>query len=210
MIILVGNEKGGVGKSTIAINLAVAFTLQNKDVLLVDTDIQSTASNFVAKRNEQASLPKINCVQKRGDVLQTLKDLKNRYEIVIVDAGGQDSIELRSAITAADIVIVPLKPSQIDLWAVDRMNKLIEHAKCFNTTLKTFCVLSMTLTNPRVTEINDAKEMLQDYKEFTLLNTCINDRKIYRDSIIEGKGVMEIVKQNKAANEIESLLKEVK
>ena len=128
MIILIGNEKGGVGKSTISVNIAIKYVLDKKDVILVDTDVQGTTANFVAVRNSN-NLPKINCVQKRGDVFDTLKDLATRYDVVLVDAGGHDSVELRSALVAANVVIVPIKASQIDLWAADRMNKLIGNVK---------------------------------------------------------------------------------
>jgi chromosome partitioning protein len=208
MIILVGNEKGGVGKSTLAVNIAVSYALKNKDVIIVDTDIQGTAANFIARRNLDKSLVKINCVQKTGDVFETLQDLKNRYDIVIVDAGGHDSAELRSALVAANIILVPMKASQIDLWAADRVNKLISTAINFNRLLKVRAVISMAPTNPKVLECSEALEALAEHENLKISKSIIMERKIYRDSIIEGKGVVEMA-DIKANDEIETLVNEI-
>lgn len=206
-IILIGNEKGGVGKSTIAVNIAVWRKRIGQDVIIVDTDKQQTTSNFITGRS-LTDLPKIPCVQKNGDVYDTLIELSKRYEEVIVDAGGQDSIELRSALSAANILLMPLKASQIDLWAADRMNSLIKMAKTHNRNLETFAVISMAPTNPHISETNDAKELIADYENLNLLNIFIRERKIYRDAFVEGKGVVEMNNQ-KASDEIINLGKEI-
>jgi chromosome partitioning protein len=208
MIILIGNEKGGVGKSTIAVNLAVQLAIAGKDVMIVDSDKQGTSSNFIARRNQQKNLAKIHSVQKTGDLYDTLKDLENRYERIIVDAGGQDSDELRSSMVAASIMIVPLKASQIDLWAADRMNSLIKQVSLINRAIQIKTVISMAPTNPQISEYDDAVEFLKDYPYLPLVRSIIRERKIYRDSIIEGKGVVELA-ANKAKEEIENFAKEV-
>lgn len=208
MIILIGNEKGGVGKSTVAINIAVSYALKNKDVIIVDTDVQGTTANFIARRNLNKDLIKINCVQKTGDVFETLQDLRNRYDIVIVDAGGHDSAELRSALVAANIILVPMKASQIDLWAAERVNKLIATAINFNRSLKVRAIISMAPTNPKVLEYNEALEVLGEHKNLNISKSIIMERKVYRDSIIEGKGVVEMG-DVKAKEEIESLVNEI-
>lgn len=208
MILLIGNEKGGVGKSTIAINLAVERCLQGKDVIIVDADKQGTTSNFIARRNQQTELAKIHSVQKLGDLFDTLKDLETRYQEVIVDAGGQDSDELRSSMIAASKMLIPLKASQIDLWAAERMNNLVKQVKSINRELQVKTVISMAPTNPQIAEYQDAVELLQDYPYLPLTKAIIRERKIYRDSIIEGKGVSELA-ANKAKEEIELLVKEL-
>jgi chromosome partitioning protein len=201
MIILIGNEKGGVGKSTIAINLAVQRSRSGKDVIIVDADKQGTSSNFIARRNEQSNTPKIHLVQKTGDLFDTLKDLETRYQEVIVDAGGQDSDELRSSMIAASLMIVPVKASQIDLWAASRMDNLIKQVKTINRQVKVVAMISMAPTNPQISEYKDAVEFLKDYPNLPLIKSIIRERKIYRDSIIEGKGVVELP-NNKACEEI--------
>lgn len=207
MITTIGNEKGGVGKSTLAVNLAVSLATKGEDVCLVDTDIQGTASSFVAHRAKD--LPTINCVQKRGDVFDCLKDLSARYKEVIVDAGGQDSSELRSALVASNVVVVPFKASQIDLWAIERMEKLIARCKEFNRELKVKTVIAMAPSNPRIKESDDARELLSDFVNLdNKTNLFLSERKIFRDSFVEGKGVMEMSNE-KAKEELLTIYKEI-
>ncbi len=114
MILLLGGEKGGTGKSTISVNLAVWLAKEGGDVILVDTDRQRTSSHFVERRNSEGGLATVHCAEKYGNVYDTVKDLSKRYEYVLVDAGGRDSEELRTAMVVADKLYVPLKaPSRI-------------------------------------------------------------------------------------------------
>ena len=99
MIVVVGNTKGGVGKSTIACNIATQLSIHKKDVCLVDVDRQKTSATFVNSRDK--NLPKITCVQLKGDIFEPLKNLASKYDEIIVDAGGYDSVELRTAILAS-------------------------------------------------------------------------------------------------------------
>jgi chromosome partitioning protein len=96
--ILVGGEKGGTGKSTVAINLAVEFAKTGQHVLLVDCDKQQTAADFAERRNVGEREPALIATSVRGSQVKTaVADFSRRYDVVIVDSGGQDSIELRSA-----------------------------------------------------------------------------------------------------------------
>jgi len=126
MILLTGGEKGGTGKSTIAVNLAVWLAHQGADVLLIDTDRQRTASHFVDRRSALDGVPVVHCAEKHGHVFDTVRDLATRYEHVIVDAGGRDSEELRTALVAAQVVYCPLKASQPDLETSVHMNELVK------------------------------------------------------------------------------------
>lgn len=117
MIILIGSEKGGVGKSTVATNLAVYLTLQGKDIILVDSDRQGTSSNWSQDRRE-GNLSKIESVSKFDNIRHTLTDLQQRYEYVIVDSQGRDSTELRTGLLVADYCLTPIRPSQADLEPV--------------------------------------------------------------------------------------------
>ena len=200
MIILIGNEKGGVGKSTIAVNLAVQQALLGKEVVIVDTDKQRTSANFVTTRNSN-ELKEIICIEKTGDVFNAVKSLDSKYDVVIIDAGGQDSEELRSAMVAADIMLIPLRPSQIDLWAIERMNKLISNVISINRNLIVRTVISIAPTNHFITEQEDATQMLLEYKHLNLIDAAIFDRKVYRDGFIQGRGVIEMDNQ-KAKDEI--------
>ncbi len=122
MILLVGGEKGGTGKSAIACNLAAVLAIKQCDVMLVDADRQGTASKWINRRNKtHPELPKINCVQKTGHVFESVRDLATRYDELIIDAGGRDSEELRTALVTSHKLLTPLKPAQDNIETMSRM-----------------------------------------------------------------------------------------
>ncbi len=210
MILLLGGEKGGTGKSTVATNLAVWLAKQGKDVILLDTDRQRTSSHFVDRRNSAGNgeLPKIHCAEKYGNVFDTVKDLSGRYEEVIIDAGGRDSEELRTALVAAHVLYVPLKASQPDLETSVHMNELVKLARGMNQELQSKLVISMGPTHPAVHEDQEATEILSELPEFEMSGVVVRERKVYRDAMVEGRGVIEMG-NGKAIDEIEALAREI-
>lgn len=192
MIILVGTEKGGVGKSTIAVNLAVHLVHHNIDVVVVDADPQATCALFVARRDEAALKPSVNCVQRTGNIAPALTDLASRYQVVIVDAGGRDSLELRTAASVANLMILPTRASQADLETLPKMNDIIRMAKSYNPALQAVAVLSMAPTNPTIREVSEAREFLASLDQISSYGSIISDRKVYRDALNLGKGVVEM------------------
>ena len=207
MIILLGSQKGGCGKSTIAINLACGLAQKGCDVILVDADPQQNSANWVRDRDE-TTLPKVHCIQRYGDIKSTLKDLNERYEYVVVDVAGHDSKELRTAMLVADILIVPFRPSQLDLDTLPHLTEVIDQATSFNDNLKSYGLLTLAPTNKANKEIGQANDYLSDFPILTPLATVIHDRKIYRDVLADGKGVME-ANNAKAATEFKNLLQEL-
>lgn len=191
MILLIAAEKGGVGKSTLATNLAVHLAHQNVDVVLVDTDGQATAARFVERRDEAGIIPAVPCVQRTGEVASTLRDVARRYQVVVVDAGGRESREMRTAMTVASLLLVPTRASQADLETLPRLNQLIGMARDLNPDLKAYAVLTMAPSNPVIREVADAREMLAQFDQIQLADTVIRDRKVYRDALLAGHGVVE-------------------
>lgn len=214
MIILIGGKKGGSGKSTITMNLASELARQKKDVMIVDTDRQSSTAEWATERiRNQSTLPEIFCVQKYNEIHTTLLDLNKRYEYVLVDTAGRDAPELRSAMIVANKLLIPVRPSQLDLNTIPDMQKIIQESKLVNPNLLTLAVLSMAPTNPIVNEAKEAQEFLAEFPSITLLKTIVRDRKIYRDAVSEGLGVVEIDKTSesarKAKKEIQDLVQEI-
>lgn len=208
MIILIGSQKGGCGKSTTAVNICAALANNGKDIVLVDADRQCTAANWALDRSSNEGLPVVHCIQKYENIRDTLLDLDGRYEYVIVDAAGRDSRELRTGMTAAQMLIVPFRPSQPDLDTLPNLQEIIIQAKDLNPDLQVFGLITMAPTNPVVHETDEAREYLQDYPEIQLLNTIIRDRKVYRDAMSDGLGVVEMGNQ-KASEEFLALMQEV-
>ena len=208
MIILFGGEKGGTGKSTLATNMCTWLALNKKEFILVDADKQGTSSNWAALRNSNENLPSITCIQKFGHINKTVADLSQKYENVVVDAAGRDSQEFRSSLVVADILVAPLQPSQCDLWTTEHLFEIINLAKPNNPDLKTCVVLTRASSNPKVKEIKEAKELLVEYEDAELMKAIIKERKVYKDAICEGRGVMEM-RDNKARQEVNNLCAEI-
>lgn len=211
MIVLIGSEKGGTGKTTLAVNLAALRAKHGRDVLLIDTDPQGSASFWVQTRDDEGHSPRVACVQKFGKGLQQeVRDLAKRYQDVIIDAGGRDSPELRAGLIVADVLLTPIQASQFDLWTLTRMNDLVEQVHDFNPNLKSLVVLSRAVTNKSVVDTSEAADLVKDYQTFTLCDSIIRDRISYRRAISNGMGVVEYQPQDaKAIDEIEALYKEV-
>ncbi|MFJ5299129.1 division plane positioning ATPase MipZ [Pseudomonas sp. NPDC088368] len=207
MILSISGEKGGSGKTTLACNLAIWATKRGHDVLVVDSDTQTSASRFFDRR-EQRGLSKVPCIQKTGDLYSTLRDLNNRFEVVIVDVGGRDSRELRTAMLAADVMVAPYQASQLDLETLPYFEEVIEGALAINPNMKSMGVITRSPNYPSQRELMDARRAITQLKWIAPLNQVIKDRKIYRDAFIEGKGVIEMA-NHKARAEIELLGQEI-
>lgn len=214
MIILIGNQKGGVGKTTIACNFAGMLVNRGKDVILVEADEQRTASSWVLDRKEEnPDLPKINSVQKLGDVDDALIDLDSRYEFVVVDAAGRDSRELATALTVCHIVVIPFRASKPDLGRLPHMANITKSAKRFNPNMRVVAFLNSAPTNTQGVDAELARVAIAQYPDIELLKTIVHDRRVYRDAIAEGLTVEEMTDKSSstlaAKSEMISLLGEV-
>jgi len=193
MIILVGGEKGGTGKTTLATNLAAMRAAQGVDVLLVDTDRQGSASFWGALRDDEAGVPPVPCVQVFGKgVARQVADLAGRYGDVVVDAGGRDSVELRSAMVVADRLFVPVQASQFDVWTLEQMDELVGQAQAINPGLSASVVLNRASTHPRVQEAAEAEALVADFESLGVSGVTVRDRIAYRRAAAEGRGVAEM------------------
>lgn len=206
-IILIGGEKGGSGKSTTATNLAVFLKMEGFDVMLLDADKQATSTKWVGRRND-AGYPEIHSAQKLGDIYKTAIDLGGRYEFVIIDAGGRDSRELRTGMVAADVLYIPIKASQADLETLPVVDELVRLSHGMNPGLLARTLLCMAPTNERIKEVDDAQALLVDFPELPLSGCIIRERKVYRDALLLGKGVVEM-KNGDARAEIQLLGQEI-
>lgn len=214
MILLVGGRKGGSGKSTIAMNICAALAQVGKDVMLVDADKQASSARWSLERStNKPDKGVVHCVQKYDEIHKTLVDLDKRYDYVVVDAAGRDSPELRSSMVVAHTLLIPVRPSQLDLNTIPDMQKIINDSRIINPDLRVLAVLSMGPTNPIIQETDEAKDFFSEFPEIKLLTTIIRDRKIYRDSIPEGLGVVEIDNASesarKAKREVADLIEEI-
>ncbi len=211
-VVLFGGEKGGTGKTTLATNMAAMLALQGKDVLLLDTDRQGTASFWATVREETEVEPRVACVQKFGKGLATqILDLAERYEEVIIDAGGRDSMELRYALGVCDRAYLPIQPFQFDIWTIRQMDDLVDMAGAINGNLQASIVLNRVSTNPSVKEDQETREFFREegFINLTLLACVLRDRIAFRKSARDGLSVVEWKRDRKAASEMNQLFCEV-
>lgn len=209
MIVLIAGVKGGTGKSTLATNLAAYLAGHREDVLLLDVDPQATAYRWATRRQTQhPDAPKVHTAQASGRVYDVLRDLAARYSHIIIDSGGHASDAMKSAMLGAQTVYTPLRPSQADLETVGELVGIIRDVRSLNPDLSARALLSLAPTNPTITESQEAREALADVTELTLSRCVIRDRKVYRDALFEGVGVIEMT-ANKAVPEIQLLAQEI-
>lgn len=210
MMILVGGEKGGSGKSCLAQNLAVYFARDKKSiVLMVDCDPQRTTSDWIQARNGDPSLPAINCIQLYGKIRNDLLSLNQHYDYVVVDCGGQDNLALRAAMSVADHVIIPLRPKRRDLKTVPHMEDMLSTCKMVNPKmLASFVVTQCPSLPSQANRILEAKEVCSSYG-INVLNAVTFNRNIYDDSEEQGSSVLEIDPEGKAAAEMSAIAEEL-
>jgi chromosome partitioning protein len=212
-IVLIGGQKGGTGKSTLATNLA-AYRLSkasHNNILLVDTDLQGSTANWTYFRR-QNNLDGIECIQLFGKRIKSEIDSKKKhYDDIIIDAGGRDSQELRYAMLKADIMIIPFGASQHDISTATDMEELIGNAKDYNENLKSFAVINRMRNHARLTGGDQAIFYLRKFNNFQALDFIIHERVSYSRSARMGRGVSEILnkkgqpKDQKAIEEIKQL-----
>jgi chromosome partitioning protein len=211
MILTVGSTKGGVGKSTLALQLAITWARAGRDVLMVDGDRQGSAQKFIAFRAEAGRQPPVICVQYAdGRVLRDQVRLQApRYQDVVIDAGGHDSTTLRAALILSDAVLVPFLPRTVDVLALADMAALVEEARAVHDGLLAMGVLNMA--DPGVSSDNtDALAALADLPQLVGLRASITRRKAFPNAAGFGLSVEELTPLDpKASTELIALVREV-
>ncbi|UDI83813.1 AAA family ATPase [Xanthomonas citri] len=209
MIITVGNTKGGVGKTTLAVQLAIARTLAGRDVWLIDGDRQGTAAAAIAARGESGRQPGIACAQYadgaalRGQVQQQ----RGKWQDIIIDAGGRDSTALRAALILSDVLLVPFAPRSYDVWALDDMAALVDEARSVRDGLRAFAVMNQADPGEHSVDNADAAAAVAEVPQFEYLATPIRRRKAFSNAGGAGLAVAELAPRDpKAVAEIDSLL----
>ncbi|NJM67555.1 MAG: hypothetical protein HC851_18725 [Acaryochloris sp. RU_4_1] len=216
--VLIGGEKGGTGKSTIATNMALMLKLAGYDTHLVDCDKQMSSLKLSSRRSANEIKPQLICTHLQGDQLQVpLADLSEKYEAVVIDSGGQDSVELRSAMISPSVtlLVVPIQPGFFDVETLMDMNKLVSTSKIYNPNLEARCLISRASTHYLDTTAEEARVFIQsELNSLKDMKTVIRDRKPFGYSVATGECVYEYelrthAKEKKATSEICDLFQEI-
>lgn len=208
MLILIGGEKGGTGKSCLAQNIAALLQTIENNILIIDCDPQKTTSDWAQERCNSQKGNNIECIQMYGNILHNLESLKQKYQVIIVDCGGQDSKALRSALVSCTHALFPIRPKRRDLKTISHLEELLEEARLTNPRMKYSIVINQAPALPsQYKRIIDAKEVCQNW-EIPCLNSVIFYRNIYDDSEEKGLSVSEIGTDAKAVEELRLLIEE--
>ena len=208
MIIVVGGIKGGSGKTTISTHLAILRAQQGKDVLLIDADDQETSFDFSSLRSSlDENLPEYTCIKLTGKAIRSeIMKMKNKYDDIVIDAGGRDTINQRAALSTADKVIVPFVPRSFDLWTLEAVASIVNEIKQINPSLMSYTFLNRA--DSRGYDNQEAQEMMRENENLETYSSVICNRKAFGNAAAEGKAVNELkIIDKKAEQEIKNLYK---
>ncbi len=203
MIISFVNQKGGVGKTTTAINLAASLKRRNKKLLFIDADPQGSAMHWHAVEDNKAFeiLHHPDPVNKND-----IEELSKDYDYVVIDAPPAIGDITKSILAVSELSIIPLSPSSLDIWSCKGTLEMIEESQPENPDMDVKLLINRKIPGTRVGR--EARATL-DVFDMDILNSELCQRVAYIDAMTSGVSVMQYAPRSKAADEIEQLCDEI-
>jgi chromosome partitioning protein len=198
------NQKGGVGKTTLAVHIATALAKRGRRVMLVDADPQGSALDWSASRQAEPLFPVIGLP--RPNLHKEIPNHVSRYDDVVIDGPPRVNELTRSALLATDLAVIPVQPSPYDVWAAKEIVDLIREAVVFNEKLNSAFVINRKIVNTAIGR--DVVEALAGY-ELPVFATAISQRVAFAESAASGSTVLEDSPQGPATAEIEAVVNEL-
>ena len=201
MILLIANTKGGVGKTTLALQMATARALQGRRVLAIDGDRQGSLIASLTARAESGKPAIAAAHLPDGPTLRAqLAAQAGLYDDVVIDAGGRDSTALRAGLMAAHLVLIPVQPRALDMWALADLASLIDEARSMRDGLRTVAVLNQADPQARARDNDDARTMMADTPQIDRLGPAIVRRKALANAAGLGLHVSELKPEDERAS----------
>ena len=203
MILTIGNTKGGVGKTTLAVNIAIARAMAGRDVWLIDGDRQGTAQTAISIRAEAGHQPGIACATyPDGPTLRSqVQQQAGKFDDIVIDAGGRDSTALRAALVLSDVLLVPFQPRSYDVWALDDIAGLVDEARSVRDGLRVYAVLNCADPGESSSDNADAAAAVADVPQLEFLQTPLRRRKAFANAAGQGLSVLELKPADKKASD---------
>ena len=205
MIVGILSQKGGVGKSTISINLAATLASRGKRVLLIDADPQGSAMAWSSAREGDPLFPVIGMA--KPTLHKDLPEVARDYDHVIIDGAPRVNDLGRAAIIASDLVVIPVQPSPYDVWAAAETVQLVREAQQFKPNLKAVFVINRKIANTAIGR--DVVGALGQFDDVPVLATALTQRVVYAESAGAGLSVAEAAPGSEGAREVERLADEI-
>lgn len=204
-VIAVLNSKGGSGKTTLAMNIAGCLQRRSRSVLVIDSDPQASALDWAAAQPEGFELPPVIGID-RPTIHTTIPKLQNDYDFIVIDGGAKLAEITASALRVADLVLIPVRHSGLDVWAVEALVEAIHARKALTDKPAAAFVVSAQVRGTKLAEGMD--ESLADMG-IPLLKARTTRRVAYESAAGMGVTVMDLAGQDKAAEEIEAITTEL-
>lgn len=196
---MVANLKGGSGKSTVVFNLGLWLQMKGQPVVVYDLDPQQTLLDVAEVRREEGYTPPLQVYPPR-ESLQNDLTYHPKKTHVLVDVGAANLDAMKKAIMSSDQIIIPVPPSQPDVWATQRFLDIVNEATNGNHP-KMSAFVNRADTHRAVRESDDTEEVLKQLPNINLIPKRLFQRTIYRRSLSEGLSVAEMSKRSKATIE---------
>jgi chromosome partitioning protein len=204
MIIGILNQKGGVGKTTLAVNLAAGLARSGARVLLIDADPQGSALDWSAARQAAPLFAVVGLP--RPTVHKEIAIIGHGFDHIVIDGPPRVTDLARSAIMASDLVVIPVQPSPYDIWAAEEVVKLIDEARVYKETLKSCFVVNRKIANTAIGR--DVGEALAAYP-LPVLRASVTQRVVFAEAAAQGKSIFEIDQDGMAALEVQAVMTEI-
>jgi chromosome partitioning protein len=200
MITVVGTLKGGSGKSTLTFNLGVWLAMAEVDVQLIDADPQATLLDVTEVRAEEGFEPQLLVRDRSALSPEALAE----HEETLIDIGTADMDAVRTALRLCDRVVVPVPPSQADIWSTQRFARLVQSIER-STPPDIIGFINRGDTHHAVRETNEAAAALVSLPDIRFIKPRLSQRTVFRRSFSEGLAVFELEPRGKGAREFYAL-----